>query len=118
MYQVAIQPLQSGTELAVSPDGTLGREQRDGLKVWREDADFFHLGRRSDQSVLILLVEPAQRAHHIADVGADAKIPHPPDVDGDLHRWHLITVGVLRLGSGAQRNYARTSVCAFARRSA
>src|SRR5579864_536650 len=37
------------------------------------------------------MVEAPQRAYHIANVGAYAKLGHPPDVDGDLHPRHLTT---------------------------
>src|SRR5437879_3721615 len=63
------------------------------MKIWRQGSNFFELTGRPNQQVFILAVEPAQGTHHIADVRAHAKFRHPPDVDGDLHRRHLTTVG-------------------------
>ena len=36
-------------------------------------------------------IDTAQGADHIANVSADTKLAHPPDVDRDLHRLHLNT---------------------------
>jgi hypothetical protein len=38
------------------------------------------------------MIEPAKRPNNIADVRADAELRHPPDIDGDLHRWNLNTI--------------------------
>src|SRR5579864_2321755 len=59
------------------------------MEVGRQGANFFDLGWRTDQNKLVLVVESAQRAHHIADICADAELGHPPYVDGDLHGRHL-----------------------------
>src|SRR5205809_642575 len=37
------------------------------------------------------MVETSERADHIADIRAYAELGHPPNVDRDLHRWHLTT---------------------------
>src|SRR6202140_3366383 len=89
MDEVAIQSLQCVAEPTIPLNGTLSAKQRNRLEVWRQRADFLDLGRRPDQKILVLVVEPAQRADHITDVGAHAKLGHPPYVDGDSHRWHL-----------------------------
>src|SRR5665811_2559460 len=91
MDQVATQPLQGSAELAVSLERTVRREERDGVKVGRQWADFFDLRWGSDQQVPIFAVQSAQRANHIADVSAYTKLGHPPNIDGDLHRRHLTT---------------------------
>src|ERR1700687_594062 len=108
MDQVAIQSLQRIAELTIPPKRTLSAKQRNRLEVWRQSANFINLGRRPDQKILVLVVEPAERANHITDVGAHAKLGHPPYVDGDSHRWHLTIVGALRLGSA--RAKVRTEI--------
>src|ERR1700687_829202 len=99
MDEVAIQSLQCVAELTIPLNGTLSGKQGNRLEVWRQRADFLDLGRRPDQKILVLVVEPAQRANHITDIGSHAKLGHPPYVDGDSHRWHLTIVDTLRLGS-------------------
>src|SRR5579863_3343522 len=91
--QVAVQALQSSPKLAIALHRPLRRRQRYGVKVRRQGADFLNLRRRPNQKIFILAVEPPQRANHITDVRTYAKLSHPPDVDRDLHRWHLNTAG-------------------------
>ncbi len=55
------------------------------MKIRRQRADLRHFFRRADQEVLALAIQPAQRPHDIAGVGADAELRHAPDVDGDSH---------------------------------
>src|SRR6266700_7202146 len=69
----------------------VGGEQRDRMKIGRQRADFLDLCRRAGQQKLILMIESPQRANHIADICAYAKLGHPPNIDGDLHGWHLTT---------------------------
>src|ERR1700730_7622457 len=104
MRQVAIQSLHRIAELTIASKGTLSAKQWNRLEVWRQSANFINLGRRPDQKILVLVVEPAQRANHITDIGAHAKLGHPPYVDGDSHRWHLTIVGALRLGSAQAKS--------------
>jgi len=41
--------------------------------------------RRSDKEILIFRSPDAQSADDVPDVGADAKIGNPANIDGDLH---------------------------------
>src|ERR1700682_5660076 len=59
------------------------------MKVRRQRANFLDFGRGADQNKLVIMIESSQRANHVADISAHAKFGHPPDVDGNLHRWHL-----------------------------
>src|SRR5262249_46138235 len=67
-----------------------------------------------DQKKLVFLINAGEGSNKVADVGANAKLPHPPDIDGDLHREDLITTEIQSHPS----NYARSSACARDRRSA
>src|SRR5205807_5703428 len=66
-------------------------DERNGVKVRRQRADFLDLCGWADQEIFALVVEAAQGPHHVADVSPHAKLSHPPDVDCDLHRRHLTT---------------------------
>src|SRR4029077_16793968 len=44
--------------------------------------------------ILVVAIEFSQSADDVADVGADAELSHPSDVDGDFHRRHLTTEGL------------------------
>jgi hypothetical protein len=60
-------------------------EERDIPNVGGQGTDLLNAFRRSDKEVLILAVQAAQSADDVPDVGADAKIGNPANIDGDLH---------------------------------
>src|SRR5438270_4244634 len=61
------------------------------MKVWRQRADFSNLRRRSDQVILVVVIEPSQGPQHVSSVGADAEFGHAPDIDRDFHVDDLTT---------------------------
>src|SRR5437763_9858705 len=91
MNQVAAQSTQCSAKFAIAGQRPIRCEHWDRTKVRRQRADFLDLHRRPNQKKFILVIEPPQRTNHIADVCAYAKLGHPPNVDGDPHRWHLTT---------------------------
>ena len=77
-------------------------KQRNGMEIGRQGADLCHLLRQAHKKVLVMAIQPAEGAYHIARIGAHPKFGHPADVDGDFHGKILITadtnVGSFRRG--------------------
>src|SRR5271154_5538912 len=91
MDQVAIELLHRRAKLPVALQRTFRSGERNGAKVRRQRADFVNFCRRPQQQEFIFVVEPAQGSNYVADVSANAKVGHPPNVDSDLHRSDLNT---------------------------
>ncbi len=85
MHQSAIETLEDGAALEVTPGSGIGLKQRDRLKVGWERSDFRHFFGRTDQKIFVLMVQPGKRPYDVARVGSDAKLGHAPDIDGYLH---------------------------------
>ena len=60
-------------------------KQMDSLEVGWKRTNFLQFGRGSQQKIVSLMIEPAERPDNITNVGADAKLAHPPDIDSDSH---------------------------------
>src|ERR1700733_12613498 len=132
MYQIAVETFQNGAKFAVTLDRTFRRRKFNGMKVGGQRTEFLDLRSRPDQKIFRFTIKPPQRSHHIANVSPDTEVGHAPDVDGNLHRWHL-TIGTADQHRGFRQErrrahamdrpysielYPRTSACAFARRCA
>src|SRR5581483_7855396 len=57
----------------------------DVRKIGLQRPHIVDAARSSKEDVLILLVKPSQRAHHVADVCAHAEVADTANVDRDLH---------------------------------
>src|SRR5580704_4441212 len=91
VYQIAAQALERCAKFAIAAQRSFRRGQWNRLKIERQSADLFNFAWRPDKKILILAIQPSQRAHDISEIGTDAELGHPPDVDRDLHGWHLTT---------------------------
>ena len=83
--QVAAQTPDDRSEFEITFRRGFRLGQRNRVKVRRELADLADLFRGSDQEILILAVEPAERAYDVAGISPNAKIGHSPDVNADFH---------------------------------
>ncbi|HVN20459.1 MAG TPA: hypothetical protein VMU05_16865, partial [Dongiaceae bacterium] len=84
--QIAFQALQRCPELAVSLQRALRSHGGHVMEIRGECPDLLNLSWRPDQEILVFMINPAKRSNNVADVCPDAKLSHPPDIDGDLHR--------------------------------
>ena len=83
--QFAMQPLDDGTAFKVALYGGVRLEQGDALKIRRQWSNLRYFLRRTDQEILVRMVEPGERPYYVPRVGANAKFRDPPYVDGNLH---------------------------------
>ena|SRR5215467_1290757 len=61
------------------------------MKIWRERAHLRDLLRRAEEEIFVLVIQSPERANDVSGVSSDAKLVHPPDVDGDFHGKILTT---------------------------
>lgn len=91
--EVATQALELGAALENTFQQATTSKQWYARKIRRERPDLRYLRRRSDQKIFVRVVEPAECAHHVARVSANAELGEPPQIDGNLHWDDLTTVG-------------------------
>ena len=85
MHQITIPSLENAATFQVALRGATVVQQRDVLKIGRKRADFRHFLRRTNKKIFAGVIQSAERPDHVARVGADAKLGHAPDIDGDFH---------------------------------
>ena len=138
VHQVAMQALEDGAVIEIALDGGVVAQQRYGVKIRRERADLRHFFRRADQKVFAL-VSSRPSARTILRV----YVPTPNSVMRRISMatltGDLTTEDPVRPANGGRASspsglkssrkfdpgragrpsstYARTSTCAFARRS-
>jgi hypothetical protein len=85
MDEIATQALENGAKVEIASDGRVVSQQRDSMKIRGQRPDLGYFFRRANQEIFVFAIQPAQRSHDVASVSANAKLRHPPDVDGDSH---------------------------------
>ena len=71
----------------------------DGCEVLRKLSDFAYFFWSTQQKIFVLPIQPSECADDVACVRTNAKLVHPANVDGDLHRENLTTADAPRLRS-------------------
>jgi hypothetical protein len=90
VHQVALQVFKHGSEFQISLERVVAFGHRNGLEVGRKRADFSDFFWRPDEEKIvgvfyIRVFEATERSDDVASIGADAKLGHAPDVNGNLH---------------------------------
>jgi len=85
VHDLALQPLYDGAEFEMSFRGYVRFEQRNVFEVCRQWPDLGDLLGRTDQEVLIGMVQSSERTDNIPGVGAKTELGNPAYIDGDLH---------------------------------
>ena len=91
MHQIATQAPEHRSALHVSAKG-VGRRQRNRFEILRQLANLSNFLRRTEQEVLVFVVELRQCANDVAGVSADAEFVDPPNVEGNPHK-EIVTTG-------------------------
>jgi hypothetical protein len=91
MHKIAVQAPKDRPEFEISARGSVGQGEGDSLEIRRERTNFTGFFWRSDQEIGILVVQPAQGANNVADIGAYTEVGHTPDIDRNVH-WEDLTI--------------------------
>src|SRR5581483_7996306 len=89
--QIAAKPPQNISKFEKSAHRCVVFPQCYGVKVGWKRANLFGLLRRADQVISIQPSQAAQCPNDVPDVGTNAEIRYPPNVDGYLHSGDLTT---------------------------
>src|SRR5690242_11675885 len=85
VHQLAVFVAQDAAETQEAGERGLRRREGHAFKIGGQGVNVAKLLLWPNQDVSSLLIQAAQGAQHVADVGAHAKIANAPDVYGDLH---------------------------------
>ena len=85
MHQIAAMLANRLAKFQPAREREFPAEERDIPNVGGQGTDLMNAFGRSDKEILIFAVQTPQSAYDVPDVGADAKIGNPANIDGDLH---------------------------------
>ena len=85
MDQVHVVRVDHALHFDVSGEGAFGTLQRQEVEVFRQRTELLEARRRTQQEIFVGRVQPPQRAHHVANVGGEAELVEPSNVECDAH---------------------------------